>query len=341
MSASVAPLSGLHPRQRGLKRKLAWIFALQCAAMALVLLMGHYGAAPVSVMLLLTAAICALTWLVAQRQWRPVSRLAGLISHWNNRVDRPGLATFPSGPMSRYADADVVTLTDGMRSLIGRLHGYNERERNFTRDASHELRSPLTVIKMSTDMLADEQDISEFGRRSVQRIRRATHEMEALVEALLVLARELDNGQGECDFVVNDVLRNELAEMEEILGGHVLRLRLQEHARLILHGSPRVFVVLCQQLIRQAGQYVGQGHIQINILAERSLSVSVHPGERVGDGLLHQEGFEYAIAQRISERFGWPLELSVNDGCYLARIRFPKARVDETPDLPSHPPLAV
>jgi two-component system sensor histidine kinase QseC len=177
----------------------------------------------------------------------------------------------------------------------------------------------------------------------VQRIHRATRELEALVEALLILARERDNGQGEYDFVVNDVLHAELADMEEILDGHALRVNLHEQARVIVHGSPRVFVVLCHQLIRQASQHAGQGSIQISVLPEMALSVSVDAGERAGETRpAHQEGFEYAIAQRISERFAWPLELSASHGYYAAKIDFPQARLDDTPDVPSHnPPVAM
>src|ERR1700749_3496368 len=96
----------------------------------------------------------------------------------------------------KRSDTDVGSLIRGLHGLASRIDGYGERERNFTRDASHELRSPLTVIKMSTDMLADEAGLSDFGRRSLERIRRATREMEALVEAMLILARETDPGQG-------------------------------------------------------------------------------------------------------------------------------------------------
>jgi two-component system, OmpR family, sensor histidine kinase QseC len=321
----------MRQRHGGLQRKLVWIFGMQFVAMSLILLMGHYQVAPLSVTLALTMAVCVLTWLAAWRQWRPISLLARLIDNWSSHADWVG----PRQP-SRHADADVVTLTYGISALIDRLHGYNERERNFTRDASHELRSPLTVIKMSTDMLADEADISDFGRRSVRRIHRATRELEALVEALLVLARELDNGQGECDFVVNDVLHEELAGMEEVLSHHATRFHLQEQARFTLHGSPRVFVVLCQQLIRQACQYAERGSIQISVLPEGAVSVSVRASDCVGAGpLIRQEGFEYAIAQRISERFAWPLDLSANDGCYVARIHFPGATLDETPHMPS------
>jgi two-component system sensor histidine kinase QseC len=244
-----------------------------------------------------------------------------LIGSWDEGSG--DLGAFQTDRLSKRTDRDVATLTRGFHAFASRIAGYNERERNFTRDASHELRSPLTVIKMSTDMLADESSLSEFGQRSVQRIRRATREMEALVEALLILAREADNGQGEQDFVVNEVLRDELVDAREMLHGHPVELKFEEPAKFALHGSPRVFAVLCWQLIRHASQYTGQGTVLVTVLPG-VVSVSAKAGNDEDTAGPGQQGFEYAIARRISERFAWPLDLHVQGGnTYVAEIRFP------------------
>ena len=221
------------------------IFGMQLLAVVVACLMGYYDVAPAGAVLLLIVIVSGLAWLAAQRVWRPVSMLAQLIGSWDE--GHGNLDALQPNRLSRRSDADVAALTRGFHAFASRIAGYNERERNFTRDASHELRSPLTVIKMSTDMLADESNLSDFGQRSVQRIRRATREMEALVEALLILAREADNGQGEEDFVVNDVLRDELVDAREMLHGHPVELQFEEPAAFALHGSPRVFAVLCWQ----------------------------------------------------------------------------------------------
>ena len=298
------------------------IFGMQLLAVVVACLMGYYDVAPAGAVLLLIVIVSGLAWLAAQRVWRPVSMLAQLIGSWDE--GHGNLDALQPNRLSRRSDADVAALTRGFHAFASRIAGYNERERNFTRDASHELRSPLTVIKMSTDMLADESNLSDFGQRSVQRIRRATREMEALVEALLILAREADNGQGEEDFVVNDVLRDELVDAREMLHGHPVELQFEEPAAFALHGSPRVFAVLCWQLIRHASQYTGQGTVLVTVLPG-AVSVSATAGADHDPLAPGQQGFEYAIARRISERFAWPLDLHVQGGNrYVAEIRFPQ-----------------
>lgn len=299
-------------------RRLALIFGLQLLGVVVCVMLGWFGIAPPAVVLALIVVVSALAWLAARRQWRPVGRLARVMDAWDEQPDVEALA--PAG-LSERTDADVVSLARGLHGLATRVAGYNLRERNFTRDASHELRSPLTVIKMSADMLSDESELSKFGVRSVKRIQRATREMEALIEALLILARESDMGAGEEEFVVNDVLNRGLDDLRQMLEGRSIDLELEEPARFALRASPRVFIVLCWQLIRNASQQADHGAIRITVLpgiVAVSSRVDAAPA-------IDRHGFELAIAQRISERFHWPLELQTRDNTeHIASIRFPE-----------------
>jgi len=310
----------IFPRGR-FHRRMAINFGLQLLAIVIVCLMGFYDVAPMGAVLALIVIISALSWLAARREWTPVSRLAQAVSAWDEQSS--GLDGWRPDQISRRTDADVATLASSLYGFANRIAGYNQRERNFTRDASHELRSPLTVIKMSADMLADDASLGEFGQRSVQRIKRSTREMEALVEALLILARESDNGLTEEDFVVNDVIRHELPDVMEMLEGRPITLELDEPARFALHGSPRVFAVLCWQLIRNACQQAEGGTVVITVMPGM---VTVTHRYDDSHGRANRHGFELAIAQRISERFQWPLELQTHDGRrHIARIRFPES----------------
>ncbi|WP_158885922.1 HAMP domain-containing sensor histidine kinase [Rhodanobacter sp. L36] len=308
-------------------QRIAWVFGLQLVAMVIVCTMGIYDVAPWAAVIAVIVITSTLAWMATRREWLPVSTLAKLINGWDEKPDLYALSTSNLSPRT---DADLASLARGLHGFASRIAVFNQRERNFTRDASHELRSPLTVIKMSVDMLSEERDISEFGARSVRRIKRASLEMEALVEALLILARESDPGADTERFVVNDVLVRELAAARELLSGRPIELQLEEPARFALEGSSRAFSVLCWQVIRNACQQTDQGRVLITVLPG-VVSVSNHASPQAADNggplMLHgadRHGFELAIAQRISDRFAWPLELQTRPGYEnIARIHFP------------------
>ncbi len=100
-----------------------------------------------------------------------------------------------------------------------------ERQRTFVGDASHELRSPLAVIRASSELLLRDP-LGEQQRESVREIHETSIEASELVEDLLLLAR-LDRGDPAprsevCDAatVVDDVL-NQLGPLLEQHGSPV------------------------------------------------------------------------------------------------------------------------
>src|SRR6185437_10229412 len=175
-------------RAGAFKRRIAWVFGLQFVALVIACAMGIFNVAPWEAVIVLILITTVLACLATQHEWGPIRSLARLIDGWSD--DQPDPEAFQPQHLPGSTDADVASLARGLHGFATRIAGYNQRERNFTRDASHELRSPLTVIKMSVDMLADEAGLSDFGARSVRRIHRASRELEMLVEALLVLARD-------------------------------------------------------------------------------------------------------------------------------------------------------
>ncbi|MDF3982025.1 HAMP domain-containing sensor histidine kinase [Luteibacter sp. PPL201] len=298
---------------------------LQTLVVVIASIMAVNNVAPIGAAVAIMLCSGGLAWLAVSREWLPVAALARLLEAWD--PESPDMDGLRSGD-ERRSDNDVASLVKGLHGLASRIEGYGERERNFTRDASHELRSPLTVIKMSSDMLAEETSLSEFGHRSLERIRRSTRELESLVEAFLILSRESDQGLAEEDFVVNKVLRQEVDYARELIAGRPVELILDEPASFALHASPRVFAVLCGQLIRHALQQTDQGTIVVTVMPG---SVSVinpavdapEPGSR-RHASVDRHGFDLAIARRLSDRFQWPLELrSLPGASRVASIRFP------------------
>ncbi|MHB1991861.1 histidine kinase dimerization/phospho-acceptor domain-containing protein [Metallibacterium scheffleri] len=164
-----------------------------------------FGFVPLTVVLLIIYITLYFTYRASRRALSPVIALASVVRELDPL--HPDLGLLAPDHLPSDADGDVLVLAGALHRFASRNEQFIERERNFTRDASHELRSPLTVIKVAADVLEEGASLTAFGQRSVQRIRRAVRDMESLIQAFLILAREGDVGLPDEDFVVNDVLR--------------------------------------------------------------------------------------------------------------------------------------
>ena len=81
-----------------------------------------------------------------------------------------------------------------MNSTFARLEAAFAQQQQFTSDAAHELRTPVTVMLTQTQLsLSRERSPAEY-RQTLETCQRAAQRMRRLIESLLALAR-LDAGQ--------------------------------------------------------------------------------------------------------------------------------------------------
>lgn len=115
-----------------------------------------------------------------------------------------------------FGGDEFARLARIINAMLARLELAFEQQRRFTADASHELRSPLTVI-LGQSSLALSAPQSDENRHFWERTLRATRRMERLVSDLLMLARS-DAHQLEMQFSplrVRDLLESTVETIPE------------------------------------------------------------------------------------------------------------------------------
>lgn len=283
----------------------------------LALFFGMFPLAGVLIVIYLSS------WLVYKLSSRAVSPIIKL-SREVESLD-PGsddFATELKMVLSDYTntDHDVRTLSAALSKLAGRIEAFVMRERNFTRDASHELRSPITVIKIATDLLLGDRNLSAANRRTVERIKTNASDMEELIQALLLLARESDNALSMDVISVNDVIREEMERTQELLEGKPINVTFEADNELLIKASDKVVSVMIGNLIRNAYSYTDEGCVDIAIrdnrfsIRDSGIGMSSDDMERMFKPFQRGQskqrggyGVGLTIVNMLSERFHWPL----------------------------------
>ncbi|MFG2960432.1 sensor histidine kinase [Streptomyces sp. NPDC048291] len=129
---------------------------------------------------LVLAAAAAIGAVAARRITRPLRELNSMASRFS---DGDLTARSPvTGP------AETQTLARTLNQGAERLDTLVASQRIFVADASHQLRTPLTALRLSLDNIADGVD-DEFVREDVEQATAEVVRMSRLVNGLLVLAR--------------------------------------------------------------------------------------------------------------------------------------------------------
>jgi signal transduction histidine kinase len=291
-------------------------------------------AAPVLLALLALMLSAWLTYRLARRMASPVQWLANEVRHWDPRdPDTSVLA-----PDNLPVDSGIETrqLAGALQRMGDRVRSFVHRERDFTRDASHELRTPLTVIRVASDLMQSDPDLPERAHRSLARIQRAGRDMEAVIDAFLLLARESEVEPQREDFKVRDVVDEEVEKVRPLLVGKPIELIVEQRASPVLHASPRVLGVMLGNLLANACVFTERGRVEVRILADRlvvhdtgigmggeTLRRAFEPFFRADQANPSGRGMGLSIVRQLGERFGWPVHLESAPGKgTTATIRF-------------------
>jgi signal transduction histidine kinase len=122
-------------------------------------------------------------WVVAGRVLRPIGRITSVArdiqaTDLSRRIELPG------------PEDELKQLADTFDAMLARLDAAFAAQRQFTADASHELRNPLAIIRTNVDVaLADPRADPEDLRQAIVVVKRASDRMARLVDDLLALAR--------------------------------------------------------------------------------------------------------------------------------------------------------
>jgi two-component system, OmpR family, sensor kinase len=230
-------------------------------------------------------------YLLATAGLRPVEamrRRAGEVSltHEDERLPLPA------------AHDEVRRLGETLNEMLGRLRRSFDRERRFVADASHELRTPVAVIKAELEaaLRAGGHD-AQVREALVAALEECDH-LAQLAEDLLVVARA---AEGELP------VRREAIEVRPLLEGVRARFgdRAREHGRdLRVDGGDGLLVEGDDLRLRQA-----LGNLVDNALRHGSGDVVLRARRGEADGGVELEvadegaGFDADLADRAFERF--------------------------------------
>ncbi len=257
--------------------------------------------------------------LTARKVIAPVTHLADLVK----QSDPDNL---PTDLSQSFSNDEVGTLSKTLEDAMRRIRSFIEREQQFTRDASHELRTPVTVIKGAVDVLQSQADgQKESFHRPFNRIRRAVVDMEHIIATFLWLAREeshTDQNQL-CDVV--QVVNETIDQSRDLFGDKPIEIERIENGHPLIKAPAPAFRAVITNLIHNAFHNTATGKITVNICSDRILISDTGKGidacdlPAVTQPHIRGEdsqgfGLGLAIVKRMCHRFDWKFHIDSQIG---------------------------
>ncbi len=236
--------------------------------------------------------LALLLWVAVMRGLRPL----GVLAREVEQREPDNLAALDASSAPR----EVVPLIERLNRLFARIDASMQKERRFTSDAAHELRTPVAAIKAQAQVARAASGEAERLRaldNAILGCDRAAH----LIEQLLTLARvdTLDRSLSEpCQ--LRDIAAETIATLAPAALEKGVQFELLAGDKMTVRGNPGLLRVLLRNLLDNAVKHTPPGTlVQVGLTHEQGttcLSVSDN-----GPGISEQE------RDKVVERFYRPL----------------------------------
>lgn len=145
-----------------------------------------------------------------KKLWRPFYSSLGILK--NFRVDKNQTLNFPSTEIDEFAF---------MNQTIQRTTNQAQQEysllKEFTENASHEMQTPLAIIRSKLDLLIQDENLSEQQSKTTQSAYGAIEKLSRLNQSLLLLAKIENNQYAETSIInLKDKITEKLAAFHEL-----------------------------------------------------------------------------------------------------------------------------
>lgn len=163
------------------------------------------------------------------------------------------------------------------------------QQRQFVADASHELKTPLTVIMTNAELLENPQTRQERGDACVENILTMSRQMRRLVESLLELARA-DNGTAQSAFPqldFSEAVRDAALPFEALFFEAGMTLESEISPGLSIRGSGEQLGQVVEILLDNAMKYAwANARVCLCLLRQgnRALLTVTNPGPELSQG---------------------------------------------------------
>ena len=285
---------------------------------------GHWPYRLLASVAVLLVAVIALSWLAVRWTTRPLAALAEAADELGRNLGRP--------PMPEEGPLEVVRAARAFNTMQSRLAGYvNDRTRVLAA-MSHDLKTPITRLRLRAELLEDGEARARFGKD--------LDDMEAMVRDTLEFLKGLESGEPVALVDVAALLES-IKEDREELGG---RVEIEGRAASHFPGRPRALRRCIANLVDNAVKYGKSAVIAVNE-SDARLELGIRdegPGlpeaelERVFDPFYRAEGSRsretggtglgLTIARGIAEAHGGSLVLrNRGEGGLEAVLTLPRA----------------
>lgn len=267
-------------------------------------IIGHNTAESMKILLAISSAIAGVLGITIFLLLRRVSQPVAALGQWARSLDEDNL----SNPPPDFFYPELNDLAGLIKNSLSSVQESLDRERTFLRHASHELRTPISIIRNNVELLhkIEENNAAEKTgqhQKVIGRIDRASLNMQSLTETLLWLSRkEIEKLPGK-KLDLGKLPHELVEEMSYLLDRKEIEVKINTNPCTVFLPEFPVRIVL-GNLIRNAFQHSWHGCINIHQKGSQITIINPRSPEGADQNDLGF-GLGLQLTIQLTNKLGW------------------------------------
>jgi signal transduction histidine kinase len=281
-----------------------------------------------AIVVLLLVVLFVINRFVLNKLWLPFNHTLSELKQFN-------LSTQTNVKLNDSLIDEFKELNNAVITMSNRVLKDYEALKSFTENASHEIQTPLAIVKSKLELLMQSENFTEMQMLDIQTIHDAINRLSKLNQSLLLLTK-IDNQQfQEIDEVdIAKIISKNLTHYEELIAAKQITLTKNMEADTRLLMNETMAEVLISNLITNSIKHnVENGKIEIT-LNQHQLIVSNTGSmlnrstdelfERFKKDRVNSEslGLGLSIVKKICERYHFKVLYHYTNGLHILTIHF-------------------
>ena len=281
-----------------------------------------------------------IAWMLGRKTATPLKQLADL-------VDGVAPENIPNTFAHNFPNNEIGVLARTLENSMQQISKALEREKCFTRDTSHELRTPVAIIKNAVEVYQEKNHVHHLESSNseniknensnaqinnnalINRISDAAMQMEQTVNTLLILAREEHNTESKTLIQLLPLVEQSILDHSYILNGKAVEVDVTNNCNTKIHAQSGMLKVLLDNLLSNAFQYTNRGEVKVDflnnqlVISDTGLGIEENISSHITAPAVKGSqstgyGFGLSIVKRLCEHQGWQLTVESNKGTVVS-----------------------
>ncbi|MDF2552587.1 MAG: sensor histidine kinase [Chryseobacterium sp.] len=224
-------------------------------------------------------------------------------------------------------------LNQSLRKLIAHNVSVYKTQKEFTENASHELQTPLAILKNKLDLLMQNADLTEKQYNIAEDMNKALSRSARINQNLLLLAK-IENSQFDQSEIINfdELVRQSIENLQEHLDQKNITLQINALQNTTVNGNTSLTEILINNLLLNAIRHTAvNGSISIS-LNNAVFSVANSGVQKLNEDLLFKRfsklsasnrgsGLGLAIIKEISKSQKWDVQYNFVDNNHVFSVK--------------------